>query len=112
MLYLGLGYHIVTTESIRKVLENYSMALFEEEKRCQYLSSQITLIVSIRESYSVNTMQQQQLHDIDGSAASGSADTAATESLEVDGEVYLNEYLMEQSTLANELRGLYHGLIG
>lgn len=105
------------------MLSSFSSSLQQEELKKQYLTEQVGLIISIRDTW--NGHQQGQGNGdspqimsphMEGvetkSSPSTMLESAYSCNNNMDEELFIVELLMEKSTLVNELRGVYHGLIG
>lgn len=75
---------LIPTAALRHVLEAFTRALHHQEQRHRYVTRQVGVMIDIAEKHKSETAQN----------------------------ILLSELMMNESALANELRTLYHCLIG
>lgn len=109
------------------MVEKFSRALLNQEIRIGYVTQEVNLIFQILEEsdrylsapHSPSASQsREKTSNFSSSSDTANASLSGGQSTHLDGEVQANkrltlcEFVLQQSSLANELRGLYHSLVG
>ena len=136
---LGLqdNYSRVSIESVRKVVENFSKALLVQEQRYRYVSKEVMLMLEVLESLHVqqshnksenvgleNVIERapEEIYDTlepSDIANTDSANLSTIQSIGLESQesafdtlLAKREEILRLSSLANELRTVYHSLMG
>lgn len=112
---------ILSTSTIRKVVESFSKALLVQEKRHRYVSRQVAIMLRTLESNSQviksnpSSTNANDTGDIDESRQDNMKQQVKLQNhivMDENRDLQCMDIMLQQSSLANELRLIFHGLIG
>jgi hypothetical protein len=107
------------------VIETFSRALLNQQMRCGYVTKEVSKIFQAAEDSRLNHLHPSDPQNASSSSAPPSQplsypldEGGSNQGLPSEGETQANkrlticEFVLQQSSLANELRALYHCLVG
>ena len=114
---------ILSISTIRKVVESFSKALLMQEKRHRYVSRQVAIMLRTLESNSnvpKSNQSSSNPNDLNDTDESSSRQDTMKQHGKVSNVIIMDgnrdlqcmDIMLQQSSLANELRLVFHGLIG